>query len=121
MKMVPLPDFGSLLRLHRRAAGLTQEALAERAGLSVDEISILERGISRAPHRATVDLLAEALQLSPAERARFAAFARGHLTLLEGPPGESDRSSPGQEGAPLALAPHQRATWHALPVPPTPL
>jgi transcriptional regulator with XRE-family HTH domain len=26
--------FGALLRGHRRAAGLTQEALAERAGLS---------------------------------------------------------------------------------------
>ena len=36
--------FGALLRQHRVAAGLTQEALAERAGLSVYGIQKLERG-----------------------------------------------------------------------------
>ena len=42
--------FGDLLREHRNAAGLTQEDLAERAGLSVDTISLLERGEHRRPH-----------------------------------------------------------------------
>jgi transcriptional regulator with XRE-family HTH domain len=37
-------SFGELLRDHRRAAGLTQEELAERAGLSARSISELERG-----------------------------------------------------------------------------
>ncbi|CAN5728783.1 hypothetical protein BH18ACT11_BH18ACT11_05520 [soil metagenome] len=37
-------DFGDLLRQHRKAAGLTQEDLAERAGLSVDTISLASRG-----------------------------------------------------------------------------
>lgn len=60
--------FGSLLKRHRLAAGLSQEALAELSGLSADAISMLERGARRAPHAATVDLLAAALRLSDQER-----------------------------------------------------
>ncbi len=68
--------FGALLRRHRRAAALTQEELAERAELSVEAVSALERGVSRAPHKDTVELLASALQLSEHDRAVFAALAR---------------------------------------------
>jgi DNA-binding XRE family transcriptional regulator len=57
-------DFGDLLRQHRNAAGLTQEDLAERAKLSPDTISLLERGERRRPHRYTMQSLAEALGLS---------------------------------------------------------
>jgi len=39
--------FGDLLRQHRLEAGLTQEALAERAGLSVHGIQKLERDVTR--------------------------------------------------------------------------
>ncbi len=67
------PAFGTLLRAFRTRAGLTQEALAERAGLSVRGISDLERGRKRAPRRDTVALLLEALNLSPDERAALAA------------------------------------------------
>jgi membrane protein implicated in regulation of membrane protease activity/DNA-binding XRE family transcriptional regulator len=69
-------SFGDLLRRHRLAAGLTQEALAERARLSVRAISDLERGLHRNPQRDTAHLLAEALQLSPQDRAAFEAAAR---------------------------------------------
>ena len=62
------PTFGTLLREFRTRAGLTQEALAERAGLSARGISDLERGLKRAPRRDTVALLLEALVLSPVER-----------------------------------------------------
>jgi transcriptional regulator with XRE-family HTH domain len=54
--------FGDLLRHHRLAVGLTQEALAERAGLSVHGIQKLERGVTR-PYRDTVQRLLEALAL----------------------------------------------------------
>ncbi len=67
------PTFGPLLREFRMRAGLTQEALAERSGLSVRGISDLERGLKRAPRRDTVALLLEALDLSPDERAALAA------------------------------------------------
>jgi len=65
--------FGALLRRYRRAAGLSQEALAERAGLTAQGISALERGLRRAPYRETVRLLAEALGLSREERASLDA------------------------------------------------
>jgi predicted ATPase/transcriptional regulator with XRE-family HTH domain len=68
--------FGLLLRRLRLAAGLTQEALAERAHLSQRGINDLERGARRLPHRDTVQLLADALALSAPERTRFEALAQ---------------------------------------------
>jgi len=65
--------FGTLLRDFRIAARLSQEALAERAGLSSAGISVLERGARRSPHRDTVALIASALELSAADRARLQA------------------------------------------------
>jgi predicted ATPase/DNA-binding XRE family transcriptional regulator len=68
--------FGSRLRRLRRQAGLTQEELAERAGMSVRGLGDLERGVSQAPYRATVQQLALALQLSPDERATLESAGR---------------------------------------------
>src|SRR5579884_3452685 len=45
--------FGCLLQRQRLAAGLSQEELAERAGLSRRGISDLERGVRRSPLPAT--------------------------------------------------------------------
>jgi predicted ATPase/tetratricopeptide (TPR) repeat protein/DNA-binding XRE family transcriptional regulator len=64
-------DFGYLLRTARRSAGLTQEMLAESAGISTRAISDLERGINRAPRRDTLDMLAEALELTGEERSQW--------------------------------------------------
>jgi len=83
-------SFGILLRQHRRAAGLTPEALAERAGLSANAIGALERGERRAPYRDTVRRLAEALGLNAEDRAAFeAAVERGRTAhvLPASPPG----------------------------------
>jgi transcriptional regulator with XRE-family HTH domain len=59
------PTFGDLLGRHRVAARLTQEELAERAGVSDRGISDLERGVKAVPRKDTVQLLAEALHGSP--------------------------------------------------------
>jgi DNA-binding beta-propeller fold protein YncE/transcriptional regulator with XRE-family HTH domain len=69
-------SFGALLRHHRLAAQLTQEELAERAGISARSVSDIERGISRAPQKATVRFLAEALRLADEEREIFEGAAR---------------------------------------------
>ncbi len=69
-------SFGALLRRHRLAAGLTQEALAECAGVSAKAVSELERDPFRTPRLETVTLLADALRLDPDERARLLAAAR---------------------------------------------
>jgi len=65
----PRHSFGAQLRYHRQAAGLSQEALAERARLSVQAVSAYEQGLRQAPYRETVALLAAALGLSPDEAA----------------------------------------------------
>ncbi len=77
MSAMDSPDFASLLRRYRRRSGLTQEALAERAGLSAASVSLLERGITLAPQRATVSMLSDALALAPVEAMDFLAQARG--------------------------------------------
>ncbi len=64
-------SFAEVLRDLRVAAGLSQEALAERANLSVDSISALERGVRRAPYRKTVELLAAGLSLATGGRERL--------------------------------------------------
>ena len=91
--------FGLLLRRHRLAAGLTQEGLAERAGLSARGVQELERGGRTAPRAETVRLLADALGLEAAVRASLVAAAHPEL------------ASP-----PLPASPA-----FVLPVPPTPL
>jgi non-specific serine/threonine protein kinase len=65
--------FGALLRQHRVTAGLTQQTLAERAGLSVYGIQKLEAGTTH-PYRDTASRLVAALELSPdaAEQLRAA-------------------------------------------------
>jgi tetratricopeptide (TPR) repeat protein/transcriptional regulator with XRE-family HTH domain len=67
-----------LVRRFRTAAGLSQEELAERSGLSADGISAIERGVRRQPHPQTLRSLAAALSLASDERlALLGAAARG--------------------------------------------
>jgi predicted ATPase/DNA-binding XRE family transcriptional regulator len=71
--------FGALLKRYRMAAGLTQEALAERASLSTRAVSDLERGLSRAPRYDTLNLLTRAMNLEASQRATLFAAARPAL------------------------------------------
>jgi predicted ATPase/transcriptional regulator with XRE-family HTH domain len=75
-----------LLRRYRLAAGLSQEALAERARMSTNGIGALERGYRRTPQHETVALLAGALALDEGQREDFeAAAARSALPRRLGP------------------------------------
>jgi predicted ATPase/DNA-binding XRE family transcriptional regulator len=78
---MPPPDdpqaFGVLLKHYRAAAGLSQEELAERAGLSRRGISDLERGSHQLPYPSTIRRLSQALDLTRAEHARFVSAAAG--------------------------------------------
>ncbi|MEU0268145.1 BTAD domain-containing putative transcriptional regulator [Nocardioides sp. NPDC006303] len=65
--------FGPRLRQLRESRSLTQGALARAAGLSVASIRDLEQGRTRRPRAASLRALAEALDLSADETARFAA------------------------------------------------
>src|SRR5262252_2184015 len=67
--------FGALLRGRRLEAGLTQAALAERAGLSVRAIQHLEAGLGQ-PYPDTARRLADALALTASARVPFEGAAR---------------------------------------------
>jgi predicted ATPase/DNA-binding XRE family transcriptional regulator len=73
------PDysFGARLRRLRKDAGLTQQELAGRAGLSLNAVNGLERGVRRHPYPHTVRSLAEALGLSEEERSSLLASVPG--------------------------------------------
>ena len=77
-------EFGTLLRSFRLTAGLSQEALAERAGLSVHGVSALERGYRRTPQRGTLALLSGALALSDEQRGELEAAAARWVLLRDG-------------------------------------
>ncbi len=93
-------SFGTRLRHLRTAAHLTQEQLAERAGLTVKAISALERGERRHPYPHTVQALAAALDVSDDERdLLFAAIPR--RGSVEAPPQENIAASPPIPSTPL--------------------
>ncbi len=73
----PSTALAALLRSHRRAAGLTQEDVADRSGVSVRTISDLERGVYRTARKDTARLLAEVLSLQGSALEQFMAVARG--------------------------------------------
>jgi len=73
------PAFGELLRATRVAGGLTQDQLAERARISVQAISALERGARQAPRRDTLALLTQALELDGEALSEFEATARASI------------------------------------------
>jgi predicted ATPase/DNA-binding XRE family transcriptional regulator len=82
-----------VLKRLRLAAGMTQEALAERSGLSAKAISDLERDSSRRPRLTTVALLADALVLSTGDRAALLTAARHDHT----PPPDHARTASHRE------------------------
>jgi transcriptional regulator with XRE-family HTH domain len=58
--------FGNRIRILRAERGLTQEQLAERAAISVDFLSLIERG-KNSPSFENLDELADSLDATVAE------------------------------------------------------
>lgn len=71
--------FGTRLGTCRRLAGLSQQELAERSGLSVRAIGDLERGRTKWPYLNSVRRLADALELRGQVREDFIAAAGRRL------------------------------------------
>ncbi|WP_210479575.1 helix-turn-helix domain-containing protein [Naasia sp. SYSU D00948] len=95
-------SFGARLRSLRQSRGLTQEELAERAGMTANGVSALERGTRTRPYPHTLRSLADALGLDEAERRSFVAAAREDGEQ----PARAEPAAPGRS---------------RLPIPPTPL
>jgi predicted ATPase/DNA-binding XRE family transcriptional regulator len=96
-------SLAGVLRGLREVAGLSQEELAQRAGLSTHAVSALERGTRTRPYPHTLRALARALELDDADRTRLIAAV---------PP----RTRPVRTAADAATGRPRE-----LPVPPTPL
>ena len=77
------PGFAQVLQVLRIARGLTQLELAERARMSVNAISLLERGERKAPRRQTIAALANALELDAAGRLAFESAVRATASMAE--------------------------------------
>lgn len=80
-------QFGPLLRRFRLRAGLTQEGLAERAGLGVRTVRGLETGERADPRVGTVEAVADALGLTAAERVELLA-STGKQAPPQAPPAD---------------------------------
>lgn len=67
----PQPALGKAIRQLREERGMTQEALAQEAGVTVGHMSMIERGHSN-PTWGTVRGIANALSTSMGELAKLA-------------------------------------------------
>ncbi|MER8186419.1 helix-turn-helix domain-containing protein [Kitasatospora sp. NPDC094015] len=85
--------FGRRLLELRTGSGLSQEELSQAAGISVRALADMERGRTRGPQRRTVQALAEALRLDPAQTEALEQAAR------------AGRPRPRPETAPAAWSP----------------
>ncbi len=92
-------DIGSRVRAERKSRKLSQEALARRAGVTLNAISQLERGVSNDPHYSTLVGIAEALGVSVGELVEEPVLAG----KAEAPP-----ASPSPEGAEAGPAEEKR-------------
>src|SRR5437868_5284613 len=81
-------SLGERLRRHRIESGLTQEELAERAGLSVRGLSDLERGVLRFPYPDTIERLADVLNIGEQQRAALQQARRQPKSPSGGRPPE---------------------------------
>src|ERR671932_1161102 len=104
METAPSPAFGTLFRRYRVAVSLSQEELAERARLSARTLGDLERGVSHAPRKDTVALLAQALALGAPERAALVKAARRLSPASSARPTPAGTSSPPLFGRARELA-----------------
>ncbi|MET9883715.1 helix-turn-helix domain-containing protein [Streptomyces sp. NPDC006430] len=108
-----MPNGGFAARLHalRTGAGLSQEELAQAAGVSVRALSDMERGRSRGPQRRTVQALATALGLDTA-----GARELEHAAAL-GRPRPRPRPAAGPTSPPAGRPGTPAAPHHTLGLP----
>ncbi|MCT9093579.1 helix-turn-helix domain-containing protein [Streptomyces sp. ASQP_92] len=107
-------EFSALLKELRHEANLTQDALAERAGVGVRTIRGLETGERADPRMTTVRLLADALGLNSEGRERLLASAvrrAGNDTPSSAEPTvPADASGPGPAQRAAGVPPV--SPWH---------
>lgn len=96
-------DFGSRLRRLRESAALSQEELAERAGLTAAAVGALERGARKRPFPHTLQSLAEALRLTDEERRALFASVPARTTTAVRAREQHDEAQEGPAPPPTPL------------------
>jgi len=108
---------GGYLRRARQTAGLTQEDLASKTGLSVRAISDLERGLTARPRRTSLQLLTDALDL-PEDTRRLVMAALGGVARAVPATGPAAPAGEGQLSAGLyritPVDPHEAGSTASL-------
>ncbi len=106
--------FGVMLRRLRTSAGLTQERLAERSGISANGVAALEAGRRKTPRLNTVGLLCEALQLDADQRAQLITTAQQTEATTATPNDTTTAARATTEAAPRSLVGRldERQTLH---------
>ncbi|HNS01252.1 MAG TPA: helix-turn-helix domain-containing protein [Anaerolineae bacterium] len=123
--------FGEWLKRRRQRLDLTQGELAERVGYSVFALRKIESG-ERRPSKQLAGLLADALEIPPAERPTFLAAARGEVSSARLSPAPARRDAPlapprapespaATPAASPALSGAEAPGLHNWPASPTPL
>jgi tetratricopeptide (TPR) repeat protein/DNA-binding XRE family transcriptional regulator len=108
-------SFGALLRRYRLASGLSQEELAQRAGLSVRALANMERGRTRRPYAHSVLLLAEAMGLSELQRLQLDRASRHVACDAPMPSPAVTAETIPAAGPPPAAAPRQLPAGRVVP------
>jgi tetratricopeptide (TPR) repeat protein len=87
---------GTWLRRCRESAGMSQEELAQRAGVSVRALRNIERGRTQCPHQGSLVRLADALALQGQARAEIIGLGRRPAARTTTPqrPTPSDGNAP---------------------------
>ena len=75
--------FGDLVRTYRHRSGLSQEELADRAGVTARGLRKIEMNQIDRPRPSTVRLLADALGLAGAPRDRFCEAGSAHRAAAD--------------------------------------
>ncbi|MCC6616310.1 MAG: helix-turn-helix domain-containing protein [Anaerolineae bacterium] len=97
-------DVGLLGNGRRRTPGLRREEVALLANIGISWYIALEQGRDVHPSEQVLDSIAQALQLTAAERQHFLVLA-GHRSTV-GSPAEEESVNPVLEKAVQALSPH---------------
>jgi transcriptional regulator with XRE-family HTH domain len=102
-------SIGDKVRATRKAAGISQEEVARRAGVSLNVINRLERGVILDPHYSTLRGIASALGVPVEDLVREPALAGKAEAPETGPEVEPENhpSSPGHSVAVLARFPYE--------------
>jgi tetratricopeptide (TPR) repeat protein/DNA-binding XRE family transcriptional regulator len=108
--------FGVRLRALRLAAGISQQELAERSGMSVRAISNLERGRTRWPYRHSLKRIADSLGLTGAQREAFIAVGCRPVAVADTPGDDPPAAS--VSAAPTGADVVGRAQHDSNPPPP---